>query len=153
MLVTDADAMSTTANALFSWHATYAVVPSAEIATYSGSMSWDSEMPLASWIRTPAACSAAFCDSKAANVACATVRVATSTMLTEPTGLLKPVASSASPSLATTIFAPSGVKASMSGNAPTVTLGLCAKLAASKNCTWPRSCFVAPSTATATKPL
>jgi hypothetical protein len=82
------------------------------------------------------------------------MRVATSTMLTEPSGLIRPVAVSASPSFAVSTLLPSGVKTSMSGIAPTVTDGpFAAPVAASKNLTKPAAWPVAPSTAAATRPF
>jgi hypothetical protein len=131
-----------------------AVVPVGSIVRNSGSRSWATVTPWTSDNRTPAAFSAAFWPFHGAKLAVVTVRAATSTMLTEPSGLIRPVAWSASPSSAVSSFVPSGVNASMSGIAPTVTAGPFTRpVAASKNCTAPGAWPVAPSTATATRPF
>lgn len=111
---------SITATAFTSCNVTYARVPSADTAMYSGSISaaascpGNSESPLA---RSES--SEPF--SEANEIVLVTVADAapapTSMILTEPEGLLVALAGSAS--LATRILVPAGVKVSWSGTAPT----------------------------------
>lgn len=87
---------------------------------YSGSRSSATLAP-GPKLRTPAARSSAARSLKPRKSAVRTLPFAASTMLTLPSGSASPASyPDGSPSLATRMSLPSGVKVSMSGNAPTV---------------------------------
>ena len=145
-----ADAMSSTAMALASCSITRAVLPSGATAMYSGSTSC-ATLAAVGKMRTPRFTSSARRSLNAVKDAVATVAEATpaemSMTLTEPSGSVAP----GSPSFATSTFLPSGVKVSMSGSAPTVTL-LRIVPSDDRNTTWPGSCTGLAGTAAAMMP-
>ena len=136
-------AISRMATALASWSVTMALVPSGEMARYSGSKSVEGTP--APKKRTPAAFSEVMVAvaSKALKSAVCTTpgRPAESTamMLTVPMAASGMVAllPASSPSLQTNNLVPSGVKAMWSGTAPTTAEPISAPVAALRKTTWP----------------
>ena len=120
---------------------------------YSGSTSLAKS--ISGKILTPRSRNSASCPLNAVKSAVTTLACSTpasrSIMLTDPSGLIVGSSSSGSPSLATKTLVPSGVKVTMSGNAPTVTLFNMLP-STSKKTTLPASCADSPSMAAAIVP-
>src|SRR5690606_9898919 len=139
----------------------YAVVLSGSMATYSGSrlaetgksvLTVGPKTRTSGWRVSVPPCSQAWKPAvRTASWAGAARVVGSVTTLTEPSGsMLK--SSDGSPSLATTAMRPSGVKATLSGSAPTWTAPSHSSVVASAKASHPGSVLVGASTATTTRP-